>query len=165
MILCYLGRCHDDRDATAAFGEVTKVREKLTLSLLTRSFTHLLGNMVNVKFSDEKGPLSGTTQSYSDIAILPEHLYKTIDDVAEELLLPAAGALAERMKENRAFISFEMDGPRAPYQDIECSIHRYNGCSVRGMVQRGIETNGPDGGLLVFDAFRFDVLYRSEMVQ
>lgn len=139
------------------------MREKLTLSLLTKYFTHLLGNMVSVEFSQEQPTSAQVTQSYSDITILPEHLYKSIGDVAEELLLPAAGALAERMKVNRATISFEMDGPRR--DDIECSIHRYNGCSVRGMVQRGIEMNGPDGGLLVFDAFRFDVLYRPETVQ
>lgn len=142
------------------------MREKLTLSLLTRHFTYLLGNMVDVKFSEEKHSLSGEpTQSHIDIAILPEHLYKTIDDVAEELLLPAAGALAERMKENRASTTFEMGGPRAGYEDIECSIHRYNGCSVRGMVMRGLETEGPDGELMVYDAFRFDILYRSETVQ
>lgn len=139
------------------------MREKLTLSLLTRNFAHLLGNMVDVKFSDEKEPLSGATQSYVDIAILPAHLFKSLDDVAEELLLPAAGALAERMKGNRASITFEMDGPAR--EDIECSIHRCNGCSVRGMAQRGIETIGPDGGPLIYDAFRFDILYRSETVQ
>lgn len=141
------------------------MREKLTLSLLTRHFAHLLGNMVDVKFSEEKGSPSGATQSYADIAILPVHLFKSLDDVAEELLLPAAGALAERMKGNRASVTFEMEGPRAPYQDIECSIHRYNGCSVRGMVMRGQEIKGPDDCPLIFGAFRFDVLYRSETVQ
>lgn len=138
--------------------------EKLTLSLLTRHFTYLLGNMVDVKFLDEKiWPLNGEMQSGVDIAILPAHLLKSLDDVTRELLFPAASVLAGRMKDNRAFVTLEMDGPGR--EDIECSIHRYNGCSVRGMVMRGLETEGPDGGRLVFDAFRFDVLYRSETVQ
>lgn len=49
-----------------------------------------------------------------------------------------------------------------------CASHRLIGrtyIAFRGMVMRGLETEGPNGAPLIYDAFRFDVLYRSETMQ
>lgn len=146
------------------------MREKLTLSLLTMEFTRLLVNILlanrtELQFSLERQSfITGQKQQHADVAIIPEHLYKSLDDVSEDLLMPAANKLAEFLIADRAAYTFELNGPPVP--DIECSIHRYEGCSVRGMAMREKEFPG-EGGLppITVDLFRFDVLYREASLQ
>lgn len=135
------------------------MNEKLTLSMLTREFVRLLSHMIELQFSPEPHSfITGQRQQHADIVILPEHLKtKSLEDVSDELLMPAACQLAEKIKANHAAVTFELPPPP---NGVECSIHRFNGCCIRGMVMRDVEMDG-----LIVDAFRFDVLYREVSLQ
>lgn len=141
------------------------MREKLTLSMLTRQFAHLLGCMIDLEYSPEPASfIAGQRQAHADTAILPAHLYKSLDDVSEDVLMPAAYKLAEHLKADNAAVSFDLHEPPIGY---EFSIHRYNGISVRGMALRDQDFLGPNEGdpPIVVDLFRFDVLYREATLQ
>ncbi len=134
----------------------------LTTSILTRSFIHLLDGCLRAiplhwQFSDDRPQF--TQEANADVVILPQHLRtKTIDDISQELLMPAAYKMAEDLKENRAGIIYEAD--MAP-PGVECAaVHRYDCISVRGMVMRGVEIDG-----YTVDAFRFTVFYREAQLQ
>lgn len=131
------------------------MREKLTLSLMTRNFAHLLSQMICPQLSMDRPQF--TQEVNADVVILPEHLLtKSLDDVSQDLLLPAACKMVEELKEAQAIMLFE---PLIP-DGVEYSIHRLDGVAARGMVQRGIEIDG-----LVVDAFRFTVFYREARLQ
>lgn len=131
------------------------MREKLTISLMTRQFIHLLSNMICPQFSLDRPQF--TQEVNADVVIKPEHLLtKSLDDISEQLLFPAATKMVEELKEAHAVMVFD-----APMLDgIECAVHRYDGLSVRGAVMRGVEIDG-----LIVDAFRFTVFYREAQLQ
>lgn len=131
------------------------MREKLTISMMTRQFTCLLGNMIFPQFSMDRPQF--TQEVSADVVILPEHLLtKSMDDISEQLLHPAAYRMVEDLKEAGAIVLF--DAPLL--EGVENSVHRYNGVSVRGAVMRGVELDG-----LIVDAFRFTVFYREAQLQ
>jgi hypothetical protein len=143
------------------------VREKLTLAVLTRHFAGLLGSMIDVEYSAEPSSfIAGQKQAHADVAILPAHLYKSLDDVAEDVLMPCAFKLAEILKNERATTIFEMNMPPPSYM-AETSIQKFGEVSVRGMVLREREFPSPNEGdpPIVVDLFRFDVLYREDSLQ
>lgn len=136
----------------------------LTLNMLTKQFVHLLANIlrhgsgIELQFMPERPQF--TQEVHADVVILPEHLHtKSLDDVSEELLTPAAWTMAEELKEANAGVTFEANGMYLG-SDIECVVHRYSGISIRGMVMRAVDI----GGLSV-DAFRFEVFYREAQLQ
>jgi hypothetical protein len=131
--------------------------------MLTRSFIMLLNGCLRGGESPLSWQLSMdrpqfTQEANADVVILPDHLRsKTLDDIAEQLLLPAAWKMAEDLREHRAGVIFEAE--MAP-PGVECVRHRYDNISVRGMVMRGVEIDG-----LIVDAFRFTVFYREAQLQ
>lgn len=132
----------------------------LTLSTLTRSFIHLLDGClrehVSWQFSTERPEF--TQEVNADVVILPEHLRtKSLDDVAQELIFPAAGKMAEDLKETKSIVIYNAPAPDGV---AEFAIHRFEDISVRGMVMRGVEIDG-----LIVDAFRFTVFYREGTLQ
>jgi hypothetical protein len=133
------------------------MRDKLTISMMTRQFCYLLSNMICPQFAMERPQFTQEANAETVVVILPEHLLtKSMDDIAEQLLLPAAGKMVEELKEAHAVMVFD-----APMLDgVECSVHRCNGISVRGAVMRGVEIDG-----IVVDAFRFTVFYREAKLQ
>lgn len=131
------------------------MREKLTVSMMTRHFVHLLSNMICPQVSFERPQF--TQEANVDVVILPEHLLtKSLDDISAELLFPAANEMVEKLKESQAITLFDL-----PILDgVECSIHRIGGVIVRGAVMRGVEIDG-----IIVDAFRFTVFYREAQLQ
>jgi hypothetical protein len=138
--------------------------EMMTLSLVTRQFIHLLdGCLRGAEHAVELNPSHArpqiTQEANADIVILPEHLRtKSLDDVSDQLLMPAAYQMSEELKEAKAAVIF--NPPLPSIDGIEYSVHRYDGIAVRGMVQRSVEING-----LIVDAFRFTVFYREAQLQ
>ena len=141
--------------------------EKITLSLLTREFAHLLGHMVDLAYSPERPQF--TQEMHADVVMLPSHLKtKSLDDISEQLLLPAAGRMAEELKEAHVVRVFDAS-PSDQSDGVEWSVQRYRDndsvcsaviVSVCGAVMRGVEIDG-----LIVDAFRFTVLYREGTLQ
>ena len=115
-------------------------------------------------FSEEAVTLNDMAyQRNVNVLLEPIELEQSLDDLSERVLLPCANMLALNLRESGAAVCFRLNLPeRAKRPDLHCSVHQYNGFSIRCLMEDpryGMEVPPHEVGLY---RLRFDVLFRTK---
>lgn len=122
----------------------------ITLDHITREICHIIGCQLKLDF--KTSITVKTTQTHVDFILDNKELSQIIDDLSEKILAPAANALIDRLNIGNALCCYELPKPNVK----EWSRYLYNGCSIRGIVNR--EYHDTVNNKIV-NLFRFDILW------
>lgn len=126
----------------------------ITLPMITREMVMIIGSQLSLEFRERV--TVPTTQTYVDFFLEATELNKPLDDLSEKRLLPAANKLIERLNVGNALCCYQLPEPKAPY---DWARVQYNGCSIRGIVDRTHQIFTEDGSTKTVNLFRFDILW------
>lgn len=123
----------------------------ISLVQIVREMSYIIGSQLSLEI--KKKAIVKTTQTNVDFILDNKELSQSIDDLSQKTLVPAANALVERLKEGNALCSYQLDlNPK----QIESARSQYNGCSVRGIVNREYHCTTSNK---IANLFRIDILW------
>lgn len=126
-----------------------------TLIILTREFSMLLSNLINLEPKQEIE--LGARQSNVNFQISNDELNKSLDDVAERILLPFA--LVDHLKLNNARYCYFLTISDHQRSNYEFTTVMFNGCYIRGIIDRNFEYIDENNNSIITNMIRFDIVY------
>lgn len=124
------------------------------LSLITREMCRLISSQIKLEFKIETD--CQPIQTHVDFILDAIELSQTLDDLSVRVLTPASYALVERMNRGNARYSYSLP---LPNKEFDCSLNTYNGCCIRGILDRQSKIWLEDGTKKIGNLFRFDMLW------
>lgn len=122
------------------------------LTLITRQLCFLIGTRLQLEFKAEID--CEPIQTYVDFVLDAIELSQSLDDLSANVLTYVSTALLQRLNNGNAKYCYALK-----IVPSYCTIQSFNGCSIRGIVNRNFKTYDEEMNEKITNLFRFDVLW------